>query len=496
MKAVFFGTQARQTMKRFFLSIPALVVTAALFLGCVTVGPDYIPPQVLAPERWNSDLPGGWCSELADPQTLASWWTTLEDQYLNDLIEEAIKGNLDLKEARARVIAARARRGIAEAGRFPTIDSGGSITASRASEDFGGGTRRELYAAGFDAGWELDLFGGIRRSIEAARAELEASQEDLRNVLVSLLAEVALNYIEVRTFQAQLAVAEANIEVQAETFALATFRFEAGLTAKLAVEQAKYNLESTRSKIPLLRSGLQEAKNRLAVLLGRVPGALDPELFEQKPVPVIPLEIAVGVPAETLRRRPDVRKAERELAAQTARLGTAVAELYPKFSLFGSIGLEALSLEDLFSIGNRAYSIGPKFSWNIFDAGAIRQNIAVQDALQEQALMRYEATILAALEEVENALMNFVEEQLRRESLLEATQAAQRAVDLSLNQYSSGLIDFRDVLESQRSLFSFQEQLAASEGSVTSILVSLYKALGGGWTPLAVTAMASEDVRE
>jgi NodT family efflux transporter outer membrane factor (OMF) lipoprotein len=465
------------------LQIIARIMVVSL-AGCTTVGPDYIPPDILPPKQWSTDLKGGLTQQSMDPESLASWWTTLNDPTLTSLIDDAIRGNLTLKEARSRVREARARRGISAAERFPTIDATGSAVSSRGSEDTGTGDRRELYRTGFDASWELDLFGGIRRSIEAAQADLEASQEDYRDVLVSLLAEVALNYVEVRTFQTRLAVAEANLETQTDTHELALFRFEAGLTTALDVERAKYNLENTRSQIPTLRSTLEEAKNRLAVLLGTYPGTVDAHLSEPEAIPVVPLEIAVGVPAEVLRRRPDVRHAERELAVQTARVGVATAELYPKLSLLGSIGLDALSLENLFSAGNRTDSIGPSFSWNIFDAGAIHKNIEVQNAVQEQALIGYESTILSALEEVENALVAFAEEQMRRQSLLEATQAAKSAVDLALNQYSSGLIDFQDVLEAQRSLLSFQDQLAESEGTVTSNLISLYKALGGGWTSL------------
>lgn len=448
------------------------------------MGPEYLPPEISPPDKWNAVLKDGLSSESAEPQALASWWATLEDPTLTHLIERAIQGNIDLKEARARVREARARRGIFEADRFPTIDASGSGSYSRSSEDTGSGETRELYAVGFDAGWEIDLFGGIRRSVEAAQADLEASQDDLRDVLVSLLAEVALNYVEVRTLQERLAVAEANLEAQAETYQLTVFRFEAGLTTALDTEQASYNVENTRSTIPELRSSLEKAKNRIAVLLGMHPGGVHLELSERKPIPVTPLEVAVGVPADVLRRRPDVRRAERELAAQTAQVGVATAELYPRFSLLGSIGLEALSFGKLFSAGSRTYSIGPTFTWNIFDAGAIRRNIKVQNALQEQALIQYEGTILVALEDVENALVAYAEEQLRRQSLLKATQAAQRAVDLALNQYSSGSIDFRDVLDAQRSLLSFQDQLANSEGTVTANLIRLYKALGGGWTSL------------
>jgi NodT family efflux transporter outer membrane factor (OMF) lipoprotein len=469
-----------------FLPVQKIAGMLAVFLfaGCAAVGPDYLSPEISAPEQWHADLKTGLTQESMDSKILAGWWTSLSDPMLTSLIQRAVAGNLDLKEARSRVREARARRGISAADRFPTLDLKGSAVSSYSGKDTGSGKRREMYAAGFDAGWELDIFGGIRRSVEAAQADLDMSREDYHDVMVSLLAEVALNYVEVRTFQTRLDVVKENLESQAETCELTVFRFEAGLASALDMEQAKYNLENTRSQIPALRINLEGAKNRLAVLLGVHPGALHEGLSVKKPIPVTPLEIAVGVPAEVLRRRPDIRRAERELAAQTARVGVATAELYPKFSLSGSIGIEALSFGDLFSTSNRTDTVGPSFSWNIFDAGAIRKNIEVQNALQEQALIQYEAAVLTALEDVENALVAYVQDQDRRQSLYQATQAAERAVDLALKQYSSGIIDFQDILEAQRSLLSFQDQLAQSDGAITSNLISLYKALGGGWTPM------------
>jgi NodT family efflux transporter outer membrane factor (OMF) lipoprotein len=460
-----------------------LWVLLGIFTGCA-VGPDYVAPENPVPPAWHAELRGGAIAQPTDPQTLAIWWTTLNDPILTSLIDRAVQGNLDLKKAQARVREARARRGINQADLFPTLNATGSTTYSRGNQETGTGRAQDFYAAGFDASWELDVFGGVRRSVEAATADLQASGEDLRNVLVSLLGEVALSYIEARTFQARLAVAEANLAAQAETYELTAVRLEAGLTTALDVEQATVNLESTRSQIPTLRSGLEEAKNRLAILLGEHPGAVHTELAARQPLPVPALEVAVGVPADLLRRRPDVRQAERKLAAQTAQIGVATAELYPKFSLVGSIGLNALDLTNLFSAASRAYSIGPTVSWRLFDAGAIRKNIEVQSALQEQALIQYEATVLTALEEVENSLVAFVEEQRRREALRDATRAAERAVALAQAQYGAGMVDFRSVLDAQRSLLSLQDQLAQSGGAVTSNVVRLYKALGGGWTPL------------
>jgi len=456
-----------------------------ILAGCATVGPDYLPPDTPVSPAWHTQLKEGLITEEMDPRNLATWWTTFNDPELSSLINRAVGGNLDLKKAWARVREARARRGVAKADLFPTLDAVGSATWSRSSKDTGTGKTSDLYAAGFDAGWELDIFGGLRRSVEASEADLWASHEDLRDVLVSLLAEVALNYIEVRTFQTRLTVAEANLEAQNETYQLALWRHQAGLSDELAVQQARYNLENTRSQIPTLRVGLEEAMNRIAVLLGEQPGKIHEEVEKQVPIPVTSLKVAVGVPADVLRRRPDVRRAESQLAAQTARVGVATADLYPKFTLSGSIGVEALSLSHLSSSGAWSLSGGPRITWAIFKAGAIRQNIEVQSARQEQYLITYEAAVLGALEEVENALVAYAEEQQRRQSLSEATQAAQKAVELAQHKYQAGLTDFSDVLDAQRSLLSFQDQLAQSDGTVTSDLVRLYKALGGGWTSMA-----------
>jgi NodT family efflux transporter outer membrane factor (OMF) lipoprotein len=461
-----------------------LTLILLLLAGCA-VGPDYVPPEISAPPQWTAELGKGLTPEHADLEALASWWSTLNDPMLTSLVERAIEGNLDLGQAKARVREARARRGISEADRFPTVDATGSARSTHSSEETGSGEGRELYAAGFDAAWELDVFGSKKRAVEAADAEVQASQEDLRDVLVSLTAEVGLNYVEVRSFQTRLSVAEANLDAQTETYNITQWRFQAGLTTQLDVEQAKYSLEQTRSEIPSLQTGLEQAKNRLCVLLGEPPGSLNVVLAEQKAIPVTPLEIAVGVPADALRRRPDVRRAERQLAAQTAQVGIATADLYPTFSLLGSIGVEALSLGNLFSAGSRTRSGSAVVTWPVFDAGAIRSNIEVQSALQEQALFQYEAAVLTALEEVENALVAYAKGQRRRGSLSEATRAAKNAVDLAQSQYSSGLIDFNNLLIAQRSLLSLQEQLAASEGQVTANLISLYKALGGGWTNLS-----------
>ena len=472
-------------VNRFPFSILPAVVIGLILSGCTAVGPNYTKVEPDAPIKWHTELAGGLTTEELQPETLARWWATLNDPELESLMERAVKGNLDIKSAHARIREARALRGISRASLFPTLDAGGSAARYRSSENSGTEKESKLYYAGFDAGWELDVFGGLRRSVEAAQADLEATREDLHDVMVSLLAEVALNYVEVRTCQARLAVTETNITSQEETYELNRSRYQAGIIDNLAVQQSLYNLENTRSKIPTLQTGLAAAKNRLAVLLGKKPGEVHQELAEKKPIPMLPVTVAVGVPAETLRNRPDIRLAERNLAAQTARIGMATADLYPKFRLMGTIGLESISTGDFLESASRTWGIGPGISWNIFHGSAIRQNIKVQTARQEQALIQYESTVLKALEEVENVLVAYAKEQRRRESLARATNAAKRAVLLARDQYQAGLVDFNNVLIAQRSLLSFQNELAQSEGAVISNLVRLYKALGGGWKYLA-----------
>jgi outer membrane protein, multidrug efflux system len=459
-----------------------LILAVFILSGCVTVGIDYKQPKISSPDNWKNAGDGA-VSKSTDTKILAAWWSTLNDPVLSGLIEQAVKNNLDVKKAVARVREARANRGIEEAGYYPTLNATGSATKTRTTNVNTGKTSKDnLYSAGVDASWELDLFGGVRRSVEAADATLQARNEDLRDTLVSLLGEVALNYINVRTYQTRIKAAEGNLSAQAETFQLTLWMKEANLSDQLAVEQASYNLESTRSKIPDLNTGLEKAMNRIAVLTGEQPGKVHAELIEKKPVLVVPVEIAVGVPADVIRNRPDIRSAERELAAQTAKIGVAESELYPKLTLGGSIGLEAANISS--SGTGLNLSGGPQISWAIFKAGAIRQNIKVQTALQEQALIKYETTILEALEEVENALKAFAEEQQKRNSLNKTVEAARNAAELAQYKYQAGLADFSSVLEAQRSLLSYQDELARSEGAVTSDLITLYKALGGGWTSL------------
>jgi len=482
----------RQVITRICLTA-ALSAGLLLLGGCKTAGPDYKKPQTPMPPSWSSGLEAGLIATAAAPQTLERWWAVLDDPVLAELMERARLGNLDVRQAEARLREARAQRGAAQADRFPTLSVGGSASTARSSEEAGSGQASNHFSNVFDASWELDLFGKKRRALEAAEATLQASEEDLRDVLVSLFAEVALNYVEVRSYQTRLGITEANLTVQGETYDLTRWRHQAGLTTQLDVEQARLSLEQTRATVPTLRTSLEQAKHRLAVLLGQPPGALKNTLAAPGAIPVTPLEVAVGIPADVLRRRPDVRRAERKLAAQTAQVGVAEASRYPSFSLSGSIGLESLAFGMLYTAAAQTAQAAASATWTLFDGGRIRRNIEIQTALQEEALGLYEAAVLTALQDVEDALVAYANEQTRRRSLSEAAQAGQSAFDLARDQYTSGLIDFQTVLNTQQSLLSAQDQLASSKAEVTSNLIRLYKALGGGWTSLPSTAGAAAE---
>jgi len=443
--------------------------------GCISVGPDYIAP----------DLPDTGIQQNTDLSTIAlgHWWTVLNDPELTALVDETLQNNYDLKSAVAAVRAARAQLGIVRANFGPQLDATGGYTRNKNSEDSypTSHTEYDLYDAGFDASWEIDLFGGTRRSVEAAVAALEAQDAGRADAQVSLAAETAQNYVRLRAGQQRLRVARENLKLQQETFDLLQSRFDSGLSDELALQQARYNLESTRATIPQLETGVEESLNALALLTGVMPGSLHERLNAEGKIPVAADQSVIGIPADLLRRRPDVRRAERELAAQTARIGAATADLYPKFTLTGSIGLESLHADSFGDSGTEFYSFGPGVRWPIFHSGSIRQNIKVQEARQEQALAAYEKTVLSAVQETRDALTGFRNEQQRIQALGNAVKAARTAADRAEDQYKNGLSDFENVLESQRSLLIFEDQLVQSRSSITLNLIQLYKALGGGW---------------
>lgn len=446
--------------------------------GCAAVGPDYSEPQLAVPAGWSA----GTGTDAMDAVLLARWWHGFGDPVLDRLVADALAANLDLAQARARLREARARRGVAGAALAPSVDASLSGSRSRSSGQSGSGSTRELYSAGFDASWELDVFGGLRRSVEAAQADLEASVESLSDTRVSLAAEVALNYIDLRTAEQRLAIAEESIASRGENHQIIRWRQQAGLVSELDLAQATTDLESTRAVLPPLRTAVTEAKNRLAVLLGRNPGELESLVHADRPIPLAAAEIVAAIPADTLRQRPDVRAAERRLAAQTARLGEAEAARYPSFRLSGSLGLEALELDALADRGANTHSLFGGITAPVFNAGRIAANIEIQDALVEQARLAYRAAVLAALEEVENALTAVANTDARRAKLAEAAAAARTTLAIAEYRYASGLADFLSVLDAQRTQLSLDEQLAGSTGELARAQIRLYKALGGGWS--------------
>ncbi len=458
-----------------------------LFLGC-SVGPDYQTPQSVVPAAW---LEGRHAGIDSQPAELARWWTEFNDLSLNSLVERAAKSNLDLFVAEARVREARAVLGATGADLWPTLDVAVSYDRIRTSENAlavgrlapqgGGNLEQNLFRTGFDSSWEIDIFGGRRRRVEAAEAILDASVEEWRSVLVTLLGDVAKNYIDVRGLQRRLIVARENLKAQQETLRLTKIRFDAGIASDLEVAQAQGQAQTTAAQIPSLEIALKQTVYRLDVLLGAQPGTLWNELAREAPIPALPPQARVGMPVELLRRRPDIRNAERQLAAATARVGAATADLYPKFSLTGAFGLQSISASDWFTGRSRYWSIGPTISWPVFDAGKIRANIEIRNAQQEQALRYYEKSVLTALGDVESALVNYSKEQTRYRSLLEATAANRRAVELANELYRQGLVAFLNVLDAERTLYTSENDLTQSEANMASNLVALYKTLGGGW---------------
>jgi NodT family efflux transporter outer membrane factor (OMF) lipoprotein len=466
-------------------------VSLPLLLTACSVGPNYEEPVLPLPSAWHEAQQPGIDTRPAD---LARWWTVFDDPLLHSLIERAVRSNLDLRVAEARVREARAARAIVAAGAWPALDSFGSYSRSRSSENalipgeggvVGGGSgvrlERDLFNAGFDANWEIDVFGGVRRSVEAADATIQAAEYSRRDVLVSLLGDVARNYIELRGAQRRLAVARANLKTQQDSLDLTRVRFEAGLASDLDVARAEAQINTTAAQVPTLESLLKQTAYSLDLLLGLPAGALWRELVGEAAIPSLPAEVLVGLPSELLRRRPDIRAAERRLAAATAQVGSAIADLFPRFSLTGFAGLQSVDASDWFTGGSRYWSVGPAIRWPIFDAGRIRANIEVRNAQQEQAVTQYEKTVLSAFGDVEKSLVSYAQEQVRYRSLDQAVAANRRAAEMANELYIRGLEDYLNVLDAQRALYLTETERAQSEATMAANLVALYKALGGGW---------------
>lgn len=462
-----------------------VLILSLLFCGCNPVGPDYEPPVTEMPDVWQQKAVKGLESGDAD---LVTWWKMLKDPVLDELIACAGHGNLALEQAWRRIEQARADLSFSRGELYPQVDAIGDYQRIRLSDDgaFGVGDSGNpgninLHNLGVDSAWEVDVFGRIRRNIESAEGTLGASAEDYRDVLVSLYAEVAINYVELRALELRIKLAEANIDLQKKTLKLTQDLFKAGIVPQLDVQQANLNLATTESAIPPLRFGMKAASNRLCVLLGVMPGEIDELLRKEYSLPRLPGRVVVDLPCELLRQRPDIRRAERQLAAQTPLIGAATADLYPVFTLTGTFVYQSRQLNSLVSRSNRSYSFGPRVEWNIFNAGRIRSNIRFEEAVTKEVFARYENVVLSAMEEVENAMTAYVEEYDRKDSLKRSVEASKESVKLVETLYKTGLTDFQNVLDMQRSLFIQQDQLAESGGKLVQNLIQIYKSLGGGW---------------
>jgi len=458
-----------------------LVGTAAALCSCA-VGPNYQRPVTPVPPQFaNLGQPG---FNGADVE--AKFWTLFNDPRLDRLVNDALLANKDLQRARANLRASRAAGRLAGFDLFPTVTAAGSYTHTRESRNqlpaiISPDRTLDSVDVGFDAFWELDFFGRVRRGVEAARAEEQASVASLRDAQVTVTAEVARNYFVLRGLQEQLAVATRNADNQDQTLKVTQARLEAGRGTELDSARAEAQLKTTLASIPLLDSSIATTIYRLSVLTGRLPDALTTELQAPEPLRELPSLNAVGDPATLLRRRPDIRVAERSLAASTARIGVAIGDLFPKVTFTGSVGYNAGSFSGIGKTGSDTYTVGPGISWAAFDLGRVTTRIKIAHAQTDADLAAYEASVLGALEETEGALVTYGRAQSRRDLLTQAARASERAADLARQRFRGGLTDFVNVLEAERDALSVQDSLAQSRTQTATSLVAVYKALGGGW---------------
>jgi len=470
-----------------------LLVALMIFSGCAMVGPDYVKPEAQEPNQW---LESGSPKIKSQNGKFADWWTVFKDPALNKLIQAAYEQNLTLQIAGLRIYEARAQLGITFGFQYPQSQQGlGSASLNQISKNAPNAVSADRYYSnydiGLDAAWELDVWGKFRRAVQSGVAALEASIANYDDILVSLTAEVARTFIVLRTSEERLGVARQNVEIQKKSLNIAEVRFKAGAVTELDVSQARALLSTTQSSIPRFETDIRQAKNALAILLGKLPGEIDAMLGGPGLIPDVPAEVAVGIPAELLRRRPDIRFAERQLAAQSAQIGFAKADLYPHFSLFGTWGFQTsgntdfrsnnAKFSDLFKTNSITYSTGGGFNWDLFNYGRITNQVRVEDARFQELAVNYEDVVIRAAQEVEDAMVGFLNSQVAVSYLADAVKASKRSVDLSLIQYREGLVDYQRVLDTQRDLSRLEDDLVATAGTVGTRLVTLYKALGGGW---------------
>jgi NodT family efflux transporter outer membrane factor (OMF) lipoprotein len=485
------GRKALPTPRRLGSRATALTLLAVCLSGCTSwreyvangfkVGPNYCRPAAAVADQWiESNDP----SVSTAPPRDEAWWRVFRDPVLDSLIEAAYQENLTLRVAGLRILEVRAQRNLVAGELFP-----------QSQEAFGDYARFGLsgrtatvppvrffdeWATGASLAWELDFWGQFRRAIEAADAELDASVENYDDVLVLLLAEVAQSYVDLRTAEQRLDYARKNVDIQQQSLKLADVRFRNGATTRLDVTQAQSNLSQTQSFIPPLEAARRQAANQLCILLGMPPRDID-ALLGRRPIPSVPAQVAVGIPADLLRRRPDVRRAEREVAAQSARIGVATAELYPHFSIAGTIYFDAANFSNLFEGRAVAGNVGPSFRWNILHYGRLVNGIRIEEARFQQLAVTYQNTVLQANAEAENALIAFLKSRQQVKFLAESTDASQQSLGLVQVQYNEGQTDFNRVLTVEQVLTQQEDQLAVAQGAAAGSLVQLYKALGGGW---------------
>lgn len=477
--------------------LPTICVVILLCVTACSVGPDFETPDIESPEAWyggskkeDSKKQDQKSIAVQEPNPIIEWWTLFEDPLLSSLVKRAVESNLDLQKAEARIREARAAKGIVQADYYPWINNAGGFRRSDAGPANIGSSEalseqkrniHNVFDKGFDASWEIDIFGGTRRSVEVANANIDSAIEDLRDIQISVMAEVAKNYIKLRGLQKEIEVEKKNLALQEKSLALSKEKFESGFVSALDVHNAEAQLMTTQSQIPSLESAAQQVIFNISILLGLKPSALVEELSSPKNIPLIPQEVAIGLPSELLERRPDIRRAMADLHAATAEIGVAVADLYPKFSISGALGIQSATLRSFTRWTSRFWNFEGQVLTPFFQGGALRAKIDVQNAIQEQALVNLKKTMLLALQEVESALIAYSEEQKRLEALDVAVNANRLAVDLAMKLYAAGETDFLNVLSAQRQLLASEDALAQSEQAVATNLVALYKALGGGW---------------
>ncbi|HZE20683.1 MAG TPA: efflux transporter outer membrane subunit, partial [Desulfobaccales bacterium] len=465
------------------------LILGMLTAGCVMVGPDYERPPVKVEKTWMETANRKVQPEITNYK---DWWQVFNDPTLTRLIDTAYRENLTLRIAGVRVLEAQAQLGVAVGEFYPQVQQGfGDLTRTRLSERGSQSVLADQFTfneaqVGLLASWELDFWGKFRRNIQSANASLQATIADYDNVLVSLTASVANSYIAIRTLEKRLRIAHQNVKTQTESLQIAEARFKGGTTSQRDVEQAKTILANTEASIPTLETQLRQAQNALCVLLGMPPRKLADLLKGPQEIPAPPPSVAVGIPADLLRRRPDIRRAELQAVAQCSRIGVAKADLYPSFYLNGTVGFAASDvanfyLGDLFEWRSRTASFGPSFQWNLFNYGRITNQVRVQDARFQEALIAFQNSVLRAQQEVEDNLVAFLKSQKRAKFLSDSTAAALRSVNLALIQYREGITDFTTVLTAQQSLLSEQDSLASTLGNISQDLVGVYRSLGGGW---------------